>query len=98
MSAKQDKCGAKNKNKRKTMAYCGTGKILRVNLTRQTVQIEDITEDLYRLYPGGKALAGYYLLSELPAHVDPLGPDNLLVLANGLLTGLPIFASVWFLR
>ena len=78
------------------MAYRGTGKILRVDLTHQTVQVEEITEDLYRVYPGGKALAGYYLLSELPAHVDPLGPENMLVLANGLLTGLPLATATRF--
>lgn len=78
------------------MAYRGTGKILRVDLTHRTIQTEELDEDLYRMYPGGKALAGYYLLSELPAHVDPLGPDNLLVLANGLLTGLPLSTATRF--
>jgi aldehyde:ferredoxin oxidoreductase len=68
------------------MAYRGTGKVLRVNLTERVIRIDDLDDKLYRMYPGGKALAGYYLLSELPAHVDPLGPDNLLVLSNGLLT------------
>ncbi len=78
------------------MAYCGTGNILRVDLTSHALKIEALNEDLYRKYPGGKALAGYYLLSELPAHVDPLGPDNLLVLANGLLTGLPLATATRF--
>jgi aldehyde:ferredoxin oxidoreductase len=78
------------------MAYRGTGKILRVDLTNLTMRIEDLDEDLYRMYPGGKALAGYYLLSELPAHVDALGPENLLVLTNGLLTGLPLATATRF--
>jgi aldehyde:ferredoxin oxidoreductase len=78
------------------MTYRGIGKILRVDLTSHALQIEVLNEDLYRMYPGGKALAGYYLLSELPAHVDPLGPDNLLVLANGLLTGLPLATATRF--
>lgn len=72
------------------MPYGSTTKILRVNLTDQTITVEELAEDFYRLYPGGKALAGYYLLHEMAPHTDPLGPDNLLVFANGLLTGTPI--------
>ncbi len=41
------------------------------------------------MYPGGKALAAYYLLRELPKGVDALSPENILILANGLLTGAP---------
>ena len=52
--------------------------------------METITEEFYRLYPGGKALAGYILLHEMPANVDPLSPENVLVIANGLLTGAPV--------
>ena len=69
------------------MFFGHTGKILRVDLTRGTCTVQQIDDDLYRRYPGGKALAGYFLLTEMPAHADPLGPDNVLVLANGLLTG-----------
>jgi aldehyde:ferredoxin oxidoreductase len=78
------------------MGYGFTGKILRVNLSAGTVETETIDEQTYRLYPGGKALAGYYLLRELPAAVDPLGPENLLVLANGLLTGAPVATATRF--
>jgi aldehyde:ferredoxin oxidoreductase len=78
------------------MRYGSTGKILRVDLTRAAVGVEDFGEELYRLYPGGKALAAYFLLRELPAGVDPLGPANVLVLANGLLTGAPISTATRF--
>ncbi len=66
-----------------------TGKILRVDLTRQTISTEQIDEAFYRLYPGGKALAAYYLLRELPKGVDAFSPENILIFANGLLTGAP---------
>jgi aldehyde:ferredoxin oxidoreductase len=72
------------------MTSGSTGKLLRVNLSAGTVDVEEISEELYRLYPGGKALAGYILLSEMPAHTDPFGPDNLLIFMNGLLTGSPV--------
>ena len=70
--------------------YGTTGKILRVDLTLGSWKIETLSEDFYRLYPGGKALAGYILLNEMPANVEPLSPENVLVIANGLLTGAPV--------
>jgi len=72
------------------MMYGTTGKILRVDLTTGTWETETLTEEFYRLYPGGKALAGYILLNELPAHTDPFSPETILVIANGLLTGAPV--------
>ena len=53
-----------------------TGKILQVDLSTGTWEIETLSEAFYRLYPGGKALAGYILLNEMPANVDPLSPEN----------------------
>ncbi len=72
------------------MMYGTTGKILRVDLTTGTWETETLTEEFYRLYPGGKALAGYILLNELPAYTDPFSPENILLIANGLLTGAPV--------
>jgi len=69
--------------------YGTSARILRVNLTSSEIQVQTLSEDFYRLYPGGKALAGYFLLTEMPAHVDPFAPENLLVFACGLLTGAP---------
>lgn len=70
--------------------YGTTAKILRVDLTNDTIETEILSDDFYRLYPGGKALAGYILLNELPAHTDPLAPENVLVIANGVMTGAPV--------
>jgi aldehyde:ferredoxin oxidoreductase len=78
------------------MAYGCTGKILRVDLTRGTIRIQEFDEAFYRLYPGGKALAGYLMLQEIPPQADPLGPENVLVLANGLLTGAPVSTATRF--
>ena len=72
------------------MSYGSTAKILRVNLSTGSIGMEELTEDFYRLYPGGKALAGYFLLHEIPAHTEPFAPENVLVMANGLLTGSPV--------
>ncbi len=72
------------------MLYGTTGKIIRVDLTTGSWDIETLSEEFYRMYPGGKALAGYILLNEMPANVDPLSPENVMVIANGLLTGAPV--------
>ena len=70
--------------------YGSNEKILRVNLTTSAIAEETLSEDFYRLYPGGKSLAGYILLNEIPAHTEPFSPENVLVMANGLLTGAPV--------
>ena len=44
------------------MGYGATGRILRVDLTRMHCHTEQLDADVYRLYPGGKALAGYFML------------------------------------
>src|SRR5512138_2610234 len=63
------------------------GKILHVNLTTRTVTTEEPPESFYRTYMGGSALNLHYLLKEMPAGVDPLGPDNILALSVGVVTG-----------
>jgi aldehyde:ferredoxin oxidoreductase len=78
------------------MGYGFTGKILRVDLTYQSTRVETFDEAFYRLYAGGKALAGYFLLRELTPHTEPLDPENLLVLATGLLTGAPFSTATRF--
>ncbi len=78
------------------MGYGSNGTILRVDLTRGTTAVETFDEAFYRRYPGGKALAAYHLLREMPAGADPLGPENVLVLATGLLTGAPVSTATRF--
>lgn len=78
------------------MAYGSTTKILRVNLNSGSIKTEELPEEFYRLYPGGKALAGYILLNEMQPHTDPFAPENVLVLANGLLTGAPVSTATRF--
>ena len=72
------------------MAYGYNGKILHVDLSKGRFTVEEPGETFYRSYMGGSALGMHYLLSEMPAGADPLGPDNVLVLALSVLTGVPI--------
>ena len=41
-------------------------------------------------------MASYFLLKELDAGIDALSPDNLFILANGLLTGSPLSTATRF--
>ena len=79
------------------MPYGSSAKVLRVNLTTGDLSIEELSEDFYRLYPGGKSLAGYYLMNEMPVHTDPFAPENVLVVANGLLTGSPVSTATRYI-
>jgi len=67
-----------------------TGKILRVNLTDLSYEILEKSEYFYRTFMGGSAMASFFLLTEMEAGVDPLGPDNVLVVTTSVLTGTPL--------
>ncbi len=70
------------------MAYGYTGNILKVDLSTETLTVEHQNEEFYRMYAGGSALNMYYLLKEMPAGVDALGPENILCLSVGVTTGI----------
>lgn len=72
------------------MAGGYTGKILRANLSERSITVEEPDEAFYRLYLGGAGFITHYLLKEMPAGIDPLSPENVLVLANGPVTGTMI--------
>jgi aldehyde:ferredoxin oxidoreductase len=67
-----------------------TATVHHVDLSRGTVETKTLPEDVYRKYPGGSALAAYLVLQHIPVGADPLGPDNVLVMAVSPLTGLAI--------
>ncbi|UCF28480.1 MAG: aldehyde ferredoxin oxidoreductase, partial [Chloroflexota bacterium] len=72
------------------MSYGYNGKILHVDLTSGSLSVEEPEEVFYRKYMGGSAMAMYYLLNELAPGTDPLGPENVLVLALSVLTGTAV--------
>jgi len=70
---------------------CGyIGKILHVNLTRGTLEVEEPPESFYRKYMGGSAMGMFYILRDTPTGVDPLGPENILTLMVSPTTGAPV--------
>ncbi len=65
-------------------------KILCVNLTKGTITVEEPGPIYFRQYMGGWNIIADVLLKRVPAGADPLGPENVLVFAPGVLTGLAI--------
>jgi aldehyde:ferredoxin oxidoreductase len=65
------------------------GKILFVNLTTGEIKEETPDESLYRDYLGGYGIGAKILYDRQKPGVDPLGPDNILGLVTGPLTGTP---------
>lgn len=63
------------------------GKFLHVDLTQLTFEVEQVPTEFYRTYLGGRGFALPYLLKNMPAHVNPLGRDNLLILASNIISG-----------
>jgi aldehyde:ferredoxin oxidoreductase len=62
-------------------------RLLRVDLTNGKAVEEDIPQEVAEDYVGGRGLCARYLYDEVPAGVDPLGPENRLLLAVGPLAG-----------
>ena len=60
-------------------------RLIRVDMSNQTVKIEPFPEKWKLL--GGRALSARILLEECDPNCDPLGPDNVLVVAPGVLAG-----------
>jgi aldehyde:ferredoxin oxidoreductase len=60
-------------------------RMIRVDMTHQTATVEAFPEAWKLL--GGRGLSARILLEECDASCDPLGPDNLLVMAPGVLSG-----------
>ena len=64
-----------------------TRKILRVNLTAGTCAEEPLNMQWAQDYLGSRGLASKYLISEIDPKVDPLSPENKMIMATGPLTG-----------
>jgi len=67
------------------MTQAEVDRILRVDMTHEIVRTEPVPEAWEML--GGRALSARILLEDCDPRCDPLGPENLLVFAPGLLAG-----------
>ena len=66
---------------------------MRVDLSDEKITVEKPEEKWYRTYLGGMGAVAYHLLREVEPGADPLGPNNILVMAAGVVTGAPFSGS-----
>ena len=69
------------------------GQILDIDLTTEKWKLSDHPEDLAGEYCGGRGLNVKLLYDQIPPGTDPLGPQNILTLSCGMLTGTAAPAS-----
>src|SRR5512143_2617496 len=72
------------------------GKFLFVNLANGELKEETFSEDFARSYIGGYGMGARVLYDRQKPGADPLGPDNMLGLLTGPLTGSPIPSGARF--
>ena len=72
------------------MSGTQTGRILHVDLTDRTCEVEEPPEAFFRKYFGGSAMGMYYILRDTPPGTDAFDPANVLTFMDSLLTGAPI--------
>jgi len=64
-----------------------TGDLVFVDLTTREITRQPCPEEVAHSFLGGRGLADYILLKQCAPTVEPLAPDNVLILAAGLLSG-----------
>ena len=64
-----------------------TNNILWVDLTNNIAKIEPVSKDMKRDFQGGRGYAIKILYEHTTEKTDPLGPDNILIIAPGPMTG-----------
>ena len=69
------------------MNFGFNGKILKVNLTFETIEELQLGDIFYRTYMGGSAIGSYFLLKNTKPETDPLSEENIIVIAPGITTG-----------
>ncbi|MBN1877353.1 MAG: aldehyde ferredoxin oxidoreductase family protein [Anaerolineae bacterium] len=62
-------------------------RVLEVNLTTREIHKFEVSREDRQLYLGGKGLGLKYLYERLVPGIDPLGPDNVLILMMGVFMG-----------
>jgi len=72
------------------MATSYNGKILRVNLSDKSYKVEDLDLDVAKKFIGGRGLGTKLYMDEVSPTVDPLSPENKVVIINGPLTGTSV--------
>ncbi|MHA1944464.1 MAG: aldehyde ferredoxin oxidoreductase family protein [Candidatus Hodarchaeales archaeon] len=62
-------------------------RIIRINLLTKKIDIESLPPRIAESFIGGKGLGAYILTREVKQGIDPLGPENKLIITTGPLQG-----------
>ncbi|MBT4526656.1 MAG: aldehyde ferredoxin oxidoreductase family protein [Deltaproteobacteria bacterium] len=71
-------------------------RLLRIDLTNQSFEYEEIPDEVFKKTLGGKGLGVHYLLNENPVGVDPCGPESRVIIAIGPATGTKLWGQSRF--
>ena len=69
------------------------GKVLHVDLTSGTFEVEKPPDSFYRKYIGGSLIGTYYVMNRMKKGTDALAPENVIVFSVGPLAGSTISGS-----
>lgn len=67
--------------------------LLKIDVTAKSIERQELQDDLLAKYLGGKGLATHLLLQLNPPGVDPLGPDNHLIITTGPVAATRVWGS-----
>jgi len=68
-------------------------RLLRINLTEGKIDVEGIPDDIISKYLGAKGISAYYFIKGLKSGIDPLSPENRIILATGPFQGTKVLSS-----
>ena len=69
------------------------GRILRINLSKSKISVENVPAEWALKYLGGRGLGARYYYQEIGPETPPLSPENKLIIMTGPLTGTAVFGS-----
>jgi len=73
--------------------YGFAGQMLRINVRLQSIEKKPLPEDLAKQWLGARGMVAKILYDEVPRQAAPLGPENKLIVAPGVLTGTFVAAG-----
>lgn len=71
---------------RNSHSFAYAGKILRVNLSEKTMEVEP-TQQYVQRFIGGRGISQWILYNETKPLSNPFDPDNLIIFGTGALVG-----------
>ncbi|UCG01515.1 MAG: aldehyde ferredoxin oxidoreductase family protein [Candidatus Heimdallarchaeota archaeon] len=64
-----------------------------IDLSKRKITKKIVPKSLRQQYLGGRGINAYHLYNHIAPQINPLGPDNALLIGTGLLTGIPALGA-----